>query len=98
MNILTEINLIWPELCIALSAMCLLMIGAFRGDSSNKTITWVSICVMGIACLLVLLGPNNPSSAFNNLFIVDQFSNYSKILIIMGAILTLILALPYNLR
>jgi|TARA_Y100000590_G_scaffold470151_1_gene662352 NADH-quinone oxidoreductase subunit N len=97
-NILTEINLIWPELCIALSAMCLLMIGAFRGDSSNKTITWVSICVMGVACLLVLLGPNNPSSAFNNLFIVDQFSNYSKILILMGAILTLILALPYNLR
>ena len=98
MDILTDIKLIWPELCIALSAMSLLMIGAFKGDNSTKTITWMSICVMGIACLLVILGPETPSLAFNNLFVVDQFSNYSKVLILIGATLTLIFALPFNLR
>ena len=98
MDILTDIKLIWPELCIALSAMSLLMIGAFKGDNSTKTITWMSICVMGIACLLVILGPETPSLAFNNLFVVDQFSNYSKVLILIGATLTLIFALPVNLR
>ena len=97
-DILTDIKLIWPELCIALSAMSLLMIGAFKGDNSTKTITWMSICVMGIACLLVILGPETPSLAFNNLFVVDQFSNYSKVLILIGATLTLIFALPFNLR
>ena len=98
MDILTDIKLIWPELCIALSAMSLLMIGAFKGDNSTKTITWMSICVMGIACLFVILGPETPSLAFNNLFVVDQFSNYSKVLILIGATLTLIFALPFNLR
>ncbi|MCH2549436.1 MAG: NADH-quinone oxidoreductase subunit NuoN [Alphaproteobacteria bacterium] len=78
--------------------MSLLMIGAFKGDNSTKTITWMSICVMGIACLLVILGPETPSLAFNNLFVVDQFSNYSKVLILIGATLTLIFALPFNLR
>ena len=98
MNLVADINTAWPELFVAISALLLLMFGVFRGNQSARFISWLSVGVMFIAALLVLAGPTERVVAFNNLFIVDEFANYAKILLLLGASLTLILAMPFNAR
>ncbi|MBS27563.1 MAG: NADH-quinone oxidoreductase subunit NuoN [Alphaproteobacteria bacterium] len=98
MNIAADISVIWPELFVAVAAMVMLMYGAFRGEDSGRTVTWVGVLVLVVAGLLVLAGPNGPVAAFNGQFMVDAFAVFTKVLLIAGAALALILAQPYNMR
>jgi len=47
---------------------------------------------------LVLAGPTGTSLAFNAQFVVDDFAVFVKVLLLIGAALALILAMPFNLR
>ncbi|HCP01461.1 MAG: NADH-quinone oxidoreductase subunit NuoN [Alphaproteobacteria bacterium] len=98
MNIAVEIGAIWPELFIAVTGMAMLMYGAFRGEASTGFLTWVGVVVMAVAVLLVLAGPSGKTSAFNGQFMVDAFAVFTKVLLIAGAVLALILGQPYNRR
>ena len=98
MNIAIEISAVWPELFVAVAAMVMLMYGAFRGEESTRFVTWAGVLVMVVAGLLVLAGPADKTTAFNGQFMVDAFAVFTKILLIAGAALALILAQPYNMR
>jgi len=98
MNIAIEISAVWPELFVAVAAMVMLMYGAFRGEESTRFVTWAGVLVMVVAGLLVLAGPAGKTTAFNGQFMVDAFAVFTKILLIAGAALALILAQPYNMR
>ena len=98
MNISADLAVIWPELFVAVAAMVLLMFGAFRNENSARFISWLSIAVLVIAALLVLAGPSGTSVAFNGQFIVDEFAVFAKVLLVIGAALTLMLAIPFNMR
>jgi len=98
MNIAIEISAVWPELFVAVAAMVMLMYGAFRGEESTRFVTWAGVLVMVVAVLLVLAGPADKTTAFNGQFMVDAFAVFTKILLIAGAALALILAQPYNMR
>ncbi len=98
MNIAVDISAVWPELFIAIAAMVMLMYGAFRGEDSTRFVTWAGVLVMIVAALLVLAGPSGQTTAFNGQFMVDAFAVFTKVLLITGAALALILAQPYNMR
>ena len=98
MNIAVDISAVWPELFIAIAAMVMLMYGAFRGEDSTRFVTWAGVLVMVVAALLVLAGPAGKTTAFNGQFMVDAFAVFTKVLLIAGAALALILAQPYNMR
>ena len=98
MNIAVEITAVWPELFMAVAAMAMLMYGAFRGEGSTRFVTWAGVLVLVVAALLVLAGPADRTTAFNGQFIVDAFAVFTKVLLIVGAALALILAQPYNMR
>jgi NADH-quinone oxidoreductase subunit N len=78
--------------------LLLLLYGAFLGNRSTATVSWLSVITMCLAAILVISGPIERVTAFNHLFVVDEFSNYAKLLILLAAALTLILAMPYNKR
>ena len=98
MNLIPDLIIAKPELTIVGSTLLLLLYGAFMGNKSTGTISWLSVLTMCIAAMLVIIGPVERVTAFNNLFVVEEFSNYAKLLILLASAFTLILAMPYNKR
>lgn len=97
-NLAADVNIAWPELFVAIAAMLLLMVGVFQGNKSARMISWLGVGVLFVAGILVLAGPDERIVGFNNLFVVDKFASFAKILLLLGAALTLILAMPFNAR
>jgi NADH-quinone oxidoreductase subunit N len=98
MNISADLAVIQPELFVAIAAMGMLMFGAFRKENPARIVSWMGVGVFVAAGVLVFAGPAETSLAFGSQFIVDDFAVFAKILLIGGAALSLILAVPYNLR
>jgi NADH-quinone oxidoreductase subunit N len=98
MNITADIAVIWPELFLAVAGMVLLMFGAFRGENSARSVSWLAAGAFVVTGVLVLAGPGGTTTAFGAQFVVDDFAIFAKILLLAGAALALILAVPYNLR
>ena len=72
-----------PEIFLAVAAMALLMVGAFRGDRATNLIGWLSIISLGIAGVLVLTTPS--AEAYAGLFTVTLFGRFMKVLVLLGS-------------
>ena len=98
MDISADLTAAAPELFVAVAGMVMLMFGAFRGENSARFVSWLGVGVLIVAALLVIAGPVGTTLAFNGQFVVDDFAVFAKILLIVGAALALILAIPFNMR
>ncbi|MCG8446469.1 MAG: NADH-quinone oxidoreductase subunit NuoN [Hyphomicrobiales bacterium] len=81
-----------PEIILAVGAMALLMFGVFQGDKAFGTVNRLAIGLMGIAAVAVLLGPEGRVETFDGAFVSDPFSRFLKILTLIGASATLLMA------
>jgi NADH-quinone oxidoreductase subunit N len=91
-----------PEIVMALGAMALLMIGAFRPTTTPETsartgelVGWLAILVASAAAVLVFQAPAKTVTLFEGAFIVDSFSRFLKLLILVGAAASLMLSFDY---
>ncbi|MBT6801505.1 MAG: NADH-quinone oxidoreductase subunit NuoN [Rhodospirillales bacterium] len=91
----TEMVAALPEIFVAISAISLLMIGVFRGNGSTRLIGWFAVVVSVVAIAVVAGTASGPESAFNGLFVADSFARFTKVLILVGTGLTLMLSLAY---
>jgi len=98
MQPLTEsIGIAAPELVLAIGAMALLMIGTFRGDRSLPLLTWLSVALYAVAGFLVLDDPWR-ATAFDGLYVADNFSAFLKVVVYAGSAAAALLAMPYLAR
>ncbi len=79
-----------PEIFLAIAAMAFLMLGVFRKDDSTELLSWLGVAAMAVTGFLVLRGPD-AAVTFSNLFIVNGFTSFAKILVLMGAGLTMLM-------
>jgi NADH-quinone oxidoreductase subunit N len=84
-----------PEIFLAVAAMALLMIGAFRGNSQTRVIGWFSVAVLVVAGALVAGTAASPGTAFGGMFIADSFARFTKILVLSGSLIAVILSISY---
>jgi NADH-quinone oxidoreductase subunit N len=84
-----------PEILLAAAALTLLLYGAFRGDSSTRTVSWATVLVMGVAAVFIVSGPSDGVHTFAGMFVADGFGVFMKLLILLGSALTIILSLGY---
>ena len=75
-----------PEIFMAIAAMVLLLLGVFAEKISSSVLTWLALAVMIVAGALVL--HTVPATAFSNLFLVNPFTTFAKLLMLLGAGLT----------
>jgi NADH-quinone oxidoreductase subunit N len=84
-----------PELVLATGAMVLLMLGAFRGEGTTRTVTTLSILLLIATGVLVLMLPAGKLVTFGGSFIVDDFARFLKVLALIGSAATLILSAEF---
>ena len=84
-----------PEVVLALSAMVLLMLGAFKGDGHTRIISWFAVLVLGLTLILVLEGIGETHRSFGDTFIVDGFARFMKVLALIGSSFAVVMSLGY---
>ncbi|MCB1681970.1 MAG: NADH-quinone oxidoreductase subunit NuoN [Alphaproteobacteria bacterium] len=90
-----DITPLLPELLLSISAMALLIIGVIRGNHSTVILCWLACAAFAIAACIVLRMPWESHAVLNNMFVIDEFAAFFKILILMGLIASLALSVEY---
>jgi NADH-quinone oxidoreductase subunit N len=88
----TVLSVIRPELILALGAIVLLMIGVFtkNGEAAGRTVSWLAILVLVIAGFAVFV-QTGATTVFDGAFVSDSFTRFLKLVILVGAALTLLM-------
>ena len=90
-----QLQPVLPELVLAVGAMVLLMIGAYRGQGTARLVTALAVLLLIVTGVLELTLPAGKLVTFGGSFIVDDFARFLKILALIGSGVTLILATEF---
>src|ERR1041384_5348217 len=82
-----------PELVLAVGAMVLLTIGAYRGQGTTALVTTLAVVLLVATGVLVWMLPAGKS--FGGSFIVDSFARFLKITALIGSVATLMLSTEF---
>ncbi len=96
MDVISTIAVATPEIFLACLAMGLMMVGVF--SSEERALDRVStLAILGLALAggLVIIGGDAYRLGLKDLFIVDSFGAFMKILVILGSILAIVMARGY---
>jgi NADH-quinone oxidoreductase subunit N len=86
---------VMPEIVLAIGAMVLLMLGAYRGQGTTALVTGLAICLLIVTGGLEWMLPAGKLTTFGGSFIVDDFARTLKILALIGSIATLVLSFEF---
>ncbi|MBX9843915.1 MAG: NADH-quinone oxidoreductase subunit NuoN [Xanthobacteraceae bacterium] len=81
-----------PEIVLALGAMLLLMVGAYR-ENSTQVVNLGAIMLLIVAAFIVARVPGG--TILNGSFIVDDFARFMKILTYIGSAFAIVMSLNY---
>jgi NADH-quinone oxidoreductase subunit N len=81
-----------PELLLAIGAMALLMLGAYR-ERSTQIVNLASIMLLIAAAFVAASLPD--ATAFGGGFVVDGFARFLKVLVFIGSAVAIVLSLDY---
>src|SRR5215212_1396178 len=81
-----------PEIVLAVGAMGLLMLGAYR-ERSDSVVSLFSVLLLIVAAVIVAVIPNG--KLFGGSFIVDDFARFLKILTHIGSAFAIVMSLDY---
>jgi len=85
-----------PELVLAVGAMALLMLGAYRGEATTtRLVTGLAVLLLVVTGALELALPAGKLTTFGGSFIVDDFARFMKILALIGSAVTLVLSTEF---
>ncbi|MFO1143469.1 MAG: NADH-quinone oxidoreductase subunit NuoN [Amaricoccus sp.] len=90
-----NLNVVLPEVVLALYAMLALMWGAYAGREVGRAVLWLSVVVLVAVGLWVGFQPAGTRTAFDGTFVNDGFARFSKVMILFGAAATLALSREY---
>jgi len=84
-----------PEIVLALGAMALLMLGAFRGEHTAVAVSWLAIALLVAAGAITLWLPGGTLTTFGGSFIVDPFARFLKLLALTGSAGAILMSFDY---
>jgi NADH-quinone oxidoreductase subunit N len=85
-----------PEMALAGAAMLLLLIGVFRGETSAKLVSWLSVVVLIGILVLAARFDSDRQVAFYGMFITDPFALFMKALVLIGSAVSIVMAIRFN--
>jgi NADH-quinone oxidoreductase subunit N len=87
-----------PEIVLALGAMALLMLGAFRGEQTAVAVNWLAIGLLVAAGVIILRLPAGTLTTFGGSFVVDPFARFLKLLALTGSAGAILMSFDYLAR
>lgn len=90
MTFQADLLVLLPELILAIGAMALLLAGAIGGEKTAPVISWGAIALLAASGVAVVTGTD--AVAFHDAFVSDGFARFAKVLILLGAALSILLA------
>ena len=88
--------LVLPEIIMAVSAMVFLMLGVYGGEErQTKRLVLASAALMAALGFWIATGGSPEGVAFGGDFVVDGFSRFAKVLILLASALVLLLGEGY---
>ena len=85
---ISDLNILFPEIFLSLSIFTILMIGVFLKKSFNIIFNLTSLIII-ILIIIILTNSNEEVKIFLDSFSRDAFSNYFKILILLSSLFVL---------
>jgi len=95
---MSALTAIAPELILAVGAMALLMLGAFRGERVANVADGIAIALLIAAGVVVALMPDGKPAALGGSFVIDDFARFLKVLAIVGSAATILMSFDYSKR
>ena len=90
-----NLNVVAPEVVLALFAMAGLLWGAYAKREVGSALLWVSCAVLVAVGLYVGFLPEGTRTAFDGSFISDGFARFAKVMILFGAAAALAMSHDY---
>lgn len=84
-----------PEIVLLVSALGLLLIGSFKGDSSMPSLSGAAMLALGAAAFLEMGTQYESAVAFNSMFISNGFTLFTKLLVLAGSFFSIFIAVGY---
>ncbi len=86
---------ILPELLVLTGALALLLLGAARGEKVTGVVDIATIVILLCTAVLVILEPGTRVETFGGSFVVDNFSRFMKVLVLLGSASAIVLSIDY---
>jgi NADH-quinone oxidoreductase subunit N len=93
-----SLNVVAPEVVLAVFAMAALMWGAYAGREVGSGVLWGSCVLLVLVGLWVGFQPEGARSAFDGSFVSDGFARFAKVLILFGAAAALAMSHEYLIK
>ena len=97
-----DFKAVMPELYLFTAILFLLSYGVLYSTSKTfnypiiqLNVGWLSILTLTLTLFLLISNPLNTASVFNNLLIIDAFSTFVKILIVVSSIACILMSMSY---
>src|SRR5262245_13648614 len=84
-----------PEIVLAIGAMTLLMVGAFRAERGTCGIDVAAILLLVVAGAVVVFLPAGRLVTFGGSFVVDGFARFLKLLALAGSATAILMSFNY---
>jgi NADH-quinone oxidoreductase subunit N len=93
--VIHELYPVLPEIVLAVGAMVLLMVGAFRGERAAGAINWLSILLLVVAGAILVWLPAERQEAFGGSFVLEPYARFLKLLALVGSATAILMSLDY---
>ncbi len=84
-----------PEMVLAVGAMALLLLGAWRGQRATPLVVTLAICLLILTGVLEIWLVPGRQATFAGSFIVDGYARFLKILALLGSAATLLISFGF---
>jgi len=94
-TLLPDLAPAYGEIFMAIGAMALLMLGVFRGNKSTELVSLLAAAVMIITLIITVTWNSAAVYTFENMFVVDRFTSFMKILVLVASALAVFMSMQY---
>ncbi|CAK0763900.1 NADH-quinone oxidoreductase subunit N [Azospirillaceae bacterium] len=84
-----------PEIILAIAGVGLILLGVFREQDGARLVSHLTVVVLVLVGILVVGEGHDRQMVFNGMFQTDAFAVFVKVLVIVGAALSIMLSLGY---